>query len=71
MQECKLRNLSILKMFFTNRFSYKYILDLDFLKDVRPVGTLIELRGIKRFDVLPSRSEWVKIEGHQSYWHPI
>jgi hypothetical protein len=32
----------------------------DPLKDVRPADALIELRGTKEFNALPSTSEWAK-----------
>jgi hypothetical protein len=32
----------------------------DPLKDVRPAGALIELRGAKEFNVLPSMLKWAK-----------
>jgi hypothetical protein len=53
---CKLHNLIVLKTFFINGSFLKYILDLNFFKNVRLVGTLIKLRGVNGFDVLPFTS---------------
>jgi hypothetical protein len=55
-------------MIFTNRPPWKQILDLNPLKGVRLASALIKLRGVKDLlGVLPSTSEQVKIERHQSY----
>jgi hypothetical protein len=58
---------SFWKMFFINRLSWKHIPDLNHLKGDMPVGALIELRGAKGFDALPSTSERIEIKGCQSY----
>jgi hypothetical protein len=60
---CKLHNLTLLKTFFTNKPVKKHILDLDPLKDIKPVDVLIELRDVKGFGVFPSTSERAEIEG--------
>jgi hypothetical protein len=57
-------------MLFTNKSLYKHILDLDSLNSARPVGVLIELRGVKGFGALLSMLELAKIEGGRSYWCP-
>jgi hypothetical protein len=49
-------------MFFINALG-KHILDLNSLKDVKPIGGLIELRDVKDFYALPSMSEQDQIEG--------